>query len=348
MSDAPLVSVIIAAYNAASHIEETCRSARRQTYPVLEIIVVDDGSTDDTGRVVDAIAAVDSRVRVIHQNNMGVASARNAAIAAAKGEFIAPLDADDLWDPMKIERQVRRMKECGPDTGLVYCWWAWINESGDVLDRSPRWDVEGRVLRRLIEVNFTGCASVPLFRRSGVEAVGGYDAGLQGRGSQGCEDWDLALRIAERYRAAVVRSVLVGYRRRTNSMSSQCDTMWQSQIHVMEALAARDPSLSRAILQRSNGQFALHLAGVSFWSGDYLGACRWTLRARPFTLLLAVMPHVMRMLVKRVLGIGAKRVRISPDHPKFETLNGSHPLIPYARIYARHWREAETNDERAD
>src|SRR5439155_4413373 len=108
----PLVTVVIAAFNAMAHIEETCLSALRQTYRSLEVIVVDDGSTDETSRIVQRLAASDSRVRLIRQQNRGVAAARNAGIAAASGEFIAPLDADDLWDSTKIERQVRRLQDC--------------------------------------------------------------------------------------------------------------------------------------------------------------------------------------------------------------------------------------------
>src|SRR5262249_52801118 len=153
---------------------------------------------------------------------------------------------------------------------------------------------------------------------------------LRERGSQGCEDWDLAIRVAERYEAAAVPAILVGYRRHTNSMSAQCETMWQSQQQVMASLSARDPSLSSAVLARSNGQFALHLAGVSFWSGDYLAACRWALRARPLSLLLAVAPHVARLLVRRLLGTRAPRPHISGDTLNFDRQNlPADPLIPY-------------------
>src|SRR5439155_9406368 len=121
---------------------------------------------------------------------------------------------------------------CTSETGFVYCWWAWIDVNSAVLDRSPRWQIEGRVLERLIEVNFTGNASVPLYRRAAVQELGGYNEHLRDQGSQGCEDWDLALRVAERYAVSVAPAVLVGYRRRTDSMSTKCDTMWRSQVQV--------------------------------------------------------------------------------------------------------------------
>lgn len=333
----PLVSVVIAAYNAADFIEATCRSVMRQTYQTLEILVVDDGSTDRTAAVVEALAVTDPRIRLIRQQNLGVAAARNRAIAAATGEFIAPLDADDVWDPTKIARQVARLEEAGPTAGMAYCWWAWIDVNGTLLDRSPFWRIEGDVLERLTEVNFTGSASVPLYRRACLDVVGGYDAGLRAKGAQGCEDWDLALRVAGRYQVAAVPAMLVGYRRRGDSMSAGCDTMWRSQVQVLEALAAREPSLSPTVLRRSKGQFALHLAGVSFWSGDYLGACRWVLRSRPITLIFVIAPHVARLLARRLLAGAPAAPRQLPSDGRIESLDVTEPLIPYHRIYARHW-----------
>ena len=165
----PLVSVVVAAFNAADFIEETCRSVIQQTYSAWELIVVDDGSTDGTGDIVQSLVRSDPRLRLIRQRNGGVAAARNAGIAAASGGFLCVLDADDLWDPTKIERQLRRLQEAGPGAGFAYCWWAWVDVNGLVLDRSPRWRVEGAVLEKLVEINFTGNTSVPLFRRAYVE-----------------------------------------------------------------------------------------------------------------------------------------------------------------------------------
>jgi GT2 family glycosyltransferase len=327
----------VAAFNAELFIEETCLSVFKQTYAPLELIVVDDGSTDETANIVLALAKSDPRVRLIRQQNRGVAAARNCGIAAASGEFIAPLDADDLWDPTKIERQVRRLEESGPETGFAYCWWVWIDAKGQMLDRSPRWQIEGRVLQKLVEVNFTGSASVPLYRRSAVEEVGGYSVTLREQGCQGCEDWDLAIRVAEHHAVSVVPAVLVGYRRRTDSMSAACDTMWRSRTHFMEALATRQPSLSTAALRRSTGQFALHLAGVAFWSRDYVEACRWGLRARPLTLTLRVLPHIVRVLARHFLVPAASRPILKAGSRMSDESDLPEPLIPYHRIYARHW-----------
>ena len=117
-SDA-LVSVLVPAYNAASTIAETLASALAQTHESLEIIVVDDGSSDNTAAVVEDFSARDSRVIFVRQTNGGVASARNAALSMARGSFVAPLDADDLWHPEKISRQMRRLAEAGSATGVA-------------------------------------------------------------------------------------------------------------------------------------------------------------------------------------------------------------------------------------
>lgn len=334
----PLVSIVIAAFNAAATVEDTCRSALAQTYTSIEVLVVDDGSTDATAAIVTALAATDPRLRLIRQDNLGVAAARNRGIAAASGEFLAPLDADDLWAPGKIAAQVTRLTETGSDTALAYCWWAWIDDHDCVIDRSPPWRVEGRVLQRLVEINVTGSASVPLFRRSVVVALGGYRYQLRDDGCQGCEDWDLALRIAERHRVAVVPAVLVGYRRRADSMSTQDETMWRSHAAVMCAIAERNPAISPAMRRRSRGQFALHLAGVAFWHADFLRACRWGLRTRPLRLGIAVSPYIARLLIRHIFQGAVTRRRLTANGLTFDSSCPADPLIPYDRIYLSHWR----------
>jgi hypothetical protein len=117
-------------------------------------------------------------------------------------------------------------------------------------------------------------------------------------------------------------------------MSNDYESMWRSQARVIAGLAARQPSLTAAVLRRSSGQFALHLAGVAFWSRQYLQACRWALRARPVTLTLAILPHVMRMLTRRLLGIDGA-LAVGSDGERFSHLPP--PLVPYDRIYARRW-----------
>ena len=168
----PLVSIVLPVHDGESSIAATLESAVGQTYRNTEIVVVDDGSRDGTRAIVESWVARDPRVRLLAQANRGVAAARNRAVEAARGELIAPLDADDLWDPTKIERQVRRLFEAGDGTGLVYCWWVTIDDAGVLLDSSPAWRIEGHGADTLVQVNYTGNASVPLYRRQILEEVG--------------------------------------------------------------------------------------------------------------------------------------------------------------------------------
>ena len=139
----PIVSVIIAAFNARRWIGLSVASAQSQTLREIEIIVVDDGSTDDTSEVVAGMAQSDSRIRLIRQANAGVGAARNTGIRFARGTYIAPLDADDVWGARKLERQVQRMEERGERTALVYCWHQWIDEEGAQLGYKSNSIIEG-------------------------------------------------------------------------------------------------------------------------------------------------------------------------------------------------------------
>jgi glycosyltransferase involved in cell wall biosynthesis len=323
------VSVIIPVYNGAEFVSLALDSALAQTYGNLEVIAVDDGSTDNTWEILNRYRARDSRVRVLRQQNGGVARARNYAIAEAKGKFIAPLDADDLWEPTKIERQVERMLEAGPGTGLVYSWWVWIDPQGKVLDRSPHWTIAGDAFEALLQMNFTGNASVPLFRKDCIEEAGGYNEELAARRAGGCEDWELALRVADRHKVAVVPELLVGYRRSKGSMSTACDTMWRSQQLVMQSMQTLRPNLNSRLIARQNHQFAMYLAGLSFWSGNLVAAFRWGSRAG-WALPLQVAPYVIRLLVRRD-GLNRSEQIMMPG-VALDLRSIPAPLLPYDRV----------------
>jgi glycosyltransferase involved in cell wall biosynthesis len=337
MTSTPLVSVIVPAFNAGASIGETLDSALAQTYPNIEIIVVNDGSSDDTMTAVTARARLDPRVRVVEQQNQGVASARNFGVATAKGELIAPLDADDIWDRTKLARQVQRMQECGESVGFVYSWWVWIDEQDRILDASPKWRIEGRALEKLLQVNFTGNASVPLYRRRTLTQAGGYNAQFRQEGAQGCEDWDLALRVAEKAEVACVPSILVGYRRRGTSMSAACHSMWRSRELVMKSLEERQPHLDESLYRQSADQIALHLAGVSFWSGSYAQAVWWTLRGWRSSLRPDVFRHLLLVLARSALRPYATKPATISVGQRFDESAIPDPLLPYDQIWERRW-----------
>ncbi|MGB6014954.1 MAG: glycosyltransferase family A protein, partial [Nodosilinea sp.] len=119
VTGSPLVSVIIPAYNAERFVGRTLEAVLAQTYTALEVLVVDDGSQDATGDIVRRYQQQDPRIKLLHQQNAGVAAARNLAVATAQGEFIAPVDADDIWFPHHIEAQVNCFLASPASVGLV-------------------------------------------------------------------------------------------------------------------------------------------------------------------------------------------------------------------------------------
>jgi glycosyltransferase involved in cell wall biosynthesis len=128
------------------------------TYSDLEVLVVDDGSTDQTAALVQSMADVDHRIRQLQKPNGGLASARNHGIAHAGEEFIAPIDADDLWHPEKIRNQMAVMRDRGDRVGLVYCWSRAIDEQDRVLWDVTQCNLRGSVYAALITRNFLSAA----------------------------------------------------------------------------------------------------------------------------------------------------------------------------------------------
>jgi hypothetical protein len=258
--DEDLVSVIVPAYNAGTTLDETLASVRGQTYRNLEILVVDDGSTDDTVAVADRHAAVDSRVRILSIANSGVANARNAGIAASRGEFVAPVDADDVWHPEKIARQMAIIRS-DPDMGYVYTLFRRIDDEGRVLYSSGIGDFVGHVYLRSLLVNFVGNGSCLLARRAALDAVGGYEPDLHRRGVQGCEDHLVQILIARAWTVGLVPAYLTGYRRRADAMSADRERMMRSHLAVLEQVARRFPETPAADLAAAEaairGRFAV-------------------------------------------------------------------------------------------
>jgi glycosyltransferase involved in cell wall biosynthesis len=260
--DDTLISVIIPAYNAASTIAATLASVRAQSHKRFEAIVVDDGSRDETPEIVARIAHEDDRFRLVTQANGGVSVARNRGVAEARGNLIAPLDADDLWHPEKLARQVARMREAGSTAGMIYCWSADIDDEDRVIER--RLDVErheGDIYAALILYNFIGNGSVPLIRRDLLEAAGGWDAGMR----EGCEDWKLYLALAERADVLLAPYFLVGYRQSAGTMSRNIAAMQRSYDMVLGEARAAHPELPAALFRWSRATFRIY-------AGELLGA----------------------------------------------------------------------------
>ena len=267
MSEEQLVSIVIPAYNGAATIDETLRSVRSQTYRALEIIVVDDGSRDNTADIVNNHAAVDPRIRLIRVENGGVAAARNRGWQEARSDLIAFVDADDLWAPSKIARQLEAITAAGPQCGLVYCWHAKIDIHSHVTDNRERPMREGEVLDHLFRGNFVGNGSAALVRRQALIDANGFESGLWRAGAQGCEDILFYARVAERHRFAVVPDFLVGYRYLPDNMSSNMPRMLRSWMLVVDEMRIRHPD-KHMILMEGLAAYGSWLIRRAMYLGD--------------------------------------------------------------------------------
>src|SRR4028119_714252 len=127
----PKVSVIVPAYNAMAYLPETLQSVLTQTFNSFEVLIINDGSSDEIVEWASEIK--DSRVKLISQENQGLSGARNTGIWSSQGEYLAFLDADDIWEPTKLEKQVQCLDQ-DLSIGLVSSWVSSINESGDILE----------------------------------------------------------------------------------------------------------------------------------------------------------------------------------------------------------------------
>lgn len=198
------VSVIIPTYNRAATVGRAVRSVLQQSFRDLEVIVVNDASTDDTPEIIAGFA--DPRLRyVVHAMNRGGGAARNTGIDVAAGEYIAFLDADDEWLPKKLERQVAVMQHRDAPVAAIYTGFAVVAAAGRVAAvRIPRH--RGDILSQLWCGNVVRTVSTVLVRRTALQHVGGFDPTLPS-----CQDWDLWLRLAKVYQFDFLPQVLVRY-----------------------------------------------------------------------------------------------------------------------------------------
>lgn len=232
----PTISVVIPAYNAERTILETVGSVLQQTFSDFELIVINDGSKDRTVELLQSIK--DERLKVFSYENGGLPVARNRGLSRSTGEFIAFVDADDLWAPDKLELQLAALQQ-HPEAGVAYSWTSIIDEQGKPLyDNAPSF-FEGNVYAQLLIGDFIYSGSNTLIRREAIESVGGFDPVLKS-----CEDWDCWLRLAAHWPFVVVPKHQILYRRSSGAMSSKVEVMREAALIAMEkAYKAAPPEL---------------------------------------------------------------------------------------------------------
>jgi glycosyltransferase involved in cell wall biosynthesis len=271
MIEHPLVSVVIPTYNAARFLVDAIDSVLAQTYQPLEVLVVDDGSTDDTARVLEPYGG---RIRYIRQTNGGPAKARNRGIREAKGELIAFLDADDQWLPEKLSKQWA-CHRAHPDAALSHTdLYRVLQPAGE---RTYRHDGRER---------FAGNCYLEFFRNNGVtpstvlltraclETVGLFDEKIRAAST---EDWELWIRIARRYPLAYLNEPLTLYRVHPTSGSQNLLRMVENTYYTLAKSLQADPALWETLGRK---QFRRRLHELAFGAGYGNADAREMSRAR--------------------------------------------------------------------
>lgn len=313
------ISAIIPAYNAAQYITEALDSVLAQTYPVYEIIVVDDGSTDGTAEIVKEIASSapsvpprnDVPIKYIYQENKGPAATRNRGIKEATGDYMAFLDADDLWLPEKIEKQVKLFD--GSDYAMVYCDMSHevngrvINKSY-LKERNYKYVSDGKVYKNLLRENFIFTPTV-IMKKDIIDKIGYFDEGLKI-----CEDYKMWLNVAKNYPVGFANEPLVTRRRMGGNITEDKKLFMSSGIALFKELFENRSSdkIERAIISAGLSERLFNL-GYFYWdTGDlalarenFLQAMRYKhdiLKIIPYV-ILSYFPH---MLIKNVRHVNRK------------------------------------------
>lgn len=247
--DGPLVTVVVPVYNGEKYLADTLRSVLEQSYNTLEIIIINDGSTDKTESIIKTFCQKDPRIRYFYQSNSGLSSARNTGIKMASGRLISFIDADDLWMKDKLGKQVALIEnnKIEEDIGIVYCDNIFINESGEQIHDPDlfrlRPEIQGFVYEKLILANLVcGSGSAVLLPKKIFDSVGNFDALLPT-----CEDWDMWLRIAKKYQLKYVYEPLVKIRVHHGQMQSSSDRMFYGRIALLSKHLNIEPTESRFI-----------------------------------------------------------------------------------------------------
>lgn len=271
-----LVSVIVPSYNMAGFLPQAVQSALAQSYTNLEVLIVDDGSTDNTSEVV-RLWEGDARVRVHRQVNGGLSNARNQGIAHTRGPFIALLDADDTWVPDKLSRQMELFAG-RPEVGVVYSGYQRMDREGRPLPTEPTPMHRGWVSGALLIENFVPAASA-VVRRECFERCGGFDETLRTG-----EDYDMWLRLSAHYPFDFIAEPAIRYRIWGGQMSTDYRARYETGIRTMQRFLDNNPGVvDGAVVGRAWAHTYTGRGNVTLWRGrNRLGALRDYLRALSF------------------------------------------------------------------
>jgi len=231
--DHPIVSVIIPSYNSGKYVEETLASVLSQSYTNFEVIVVDDGSVDGQKDCIFKWANRDRRVRYIYQDNQGVSSARNVGFNHSSGNYIAFLDADDVWMPNNLAVKIEKFEK--GNFGLVHSDGCLIDERSNIVDGLMAGH-EGRLLKNMLAWTGTqvpGPSSI-LVKREVINTIGLFDTNLSTSADQ-----DFFLRVSSRYNIGRAEMVTWKYRLHSGNMHKRISLMEKDVLFVYKKVSAK-------------------------------------------------------------------------------------------------------------
>ena len=313
----PTVSVIIPTYNRASMLREAIQSVLDQTYSDFEIIVVDDGSTDNTGDVVSVFS--DTRIRYVFQENRGRSNARNHALSLARGEYIAFLDSDDLFLPSKLGIQVKALED-NPDYGMVYSHALRVDNQGRAIAgrRYPRIKLSGRIYPELLYTRGSIITTPSVVMRSAIlNEIGGFDERMDI-----CEDLDLWRRVARRHRVLQIEDYLCIVRPGLGRQLS-----WEASIRARtmyyEKAIAEDPLLEKPFRSKLLSEMFCYYAVAAVLKKNGLMAVRLftkSVTTNPGTFAASIGSYALRLVCE----LQFRATRLRRYHVRAELFLGGH------------------------
>ncbi len=293
----PKVSVIVPSYNSGHFLKEALESALAQTFQDFEILVIDDGSTDQTKSIVEEyVKRYPDKIHYKYQENTGLPGARNTGLRQARGEYIALLDADDKWLEHRLAKTVAAI-ETDPRIGVAHANIARFDKDGQILD-VPKRDAQylsGWIFKYIFLRNAHVSCPTVLFKKKCCDTLGMFDENLA---YLGCEDRELWLRIAKEYKFVYIDEVLAYYRITMNSMSKNMDKMMQARMYVVNKFCPKNGGNQRlrnkaiAKIHRDLADEFLSSQKFSESKREYLTA----LRHQPFSFWSWV--NLMKALLK--------------------------------------------------
>lgn len=287
-----MISVVITAYNYGKYISVAIESALSQTYTDIEVIVIDDGSTDNTPTVMEQYAS-DARIRYIRQANQGQPKAKNRGVAESAGEFVAFLDADDIWMPNKLARQLTLFSD--PEVGVVYTRRLWMDQHGAIIPGNERTLRRGNILNHIFVDNFI-CFSSSIVRKHLLLDAGGFDENLP----MGI-DYDLWIRLAARCHFDFVDEPLVKYRTGHANLSKNITRRYEC------AQAIMNKALSDPLIREKFTWWVPRLAWADTWtnmgryafaSGDRVQGIKYLVKAIAiYPLLFSTWKGLVKLII---------------------------------------------------